>query len=69
MHLTVIASPPFPVDLVCLKSGAKRIVLLPGHWPVALTCEEAEEHVRRVLELVREIRRDEGHTDSGRVES
>jgi len=65
----VIASPSFPVDLVRLETGPKRIMMLPGHWPVTFTCEEAEEHARRVLVMVAEIRQGEEGTNSGRPKS
>lgn len=65
----MIASPPALIELVRLRTGPKRIMFLPGHWPVTATCEEAEEHAWRVLEMVREIRDEENREGFGRAGS
>lgn len=49
-------SPPALVDLFRLRSDNQRIMFLPAVWPVVMDCDAAEEHARRVLDMVREMR-------------
>jgi hypothetical protein len=50
------SSPPVLVDLFRIQPDGERIMFLPAVWPVVMDCDSAEEHARRVLEMVHDIR-------------
>lgn len=50
------SSPPVLVDLLRMQPDGDRIMFLPAVWPVVMDCDDAEEHARRVLQMVRDIR-------------